>query len=152
MLKRSRKKKPAWKHFNIIGKNEGSHTHVQCKYCSKSYQRAVPGRMQAHLDKYCKDAPNNAKSQSRQQNATLTIDKFSDSVNDEQQRSFEISLVKALTSTQTDSSFVDDPYVIELFRLLRSSFKLPNGEEIKSQMNGNEQLEFSSGFEYRQQQ
>ena len=41
---------------------------VKCKYCSKDFKRAVPEQMQAHLDKNCLKAPNNAKSQFRQQN------------------------------------------------------------------------------------
>src|SRR5579862_1982322 len=58
-----RKKGPVWEHFNSGSRND-SHPHVQCKYCLKDFKRAIPERMQAHLDKKCPNAPSNAKSQS----------------------------------------------------------------------------------------
>lgn len=50
----TRKKGPVWDHFQIIGDNfnkDNKHPHVQCNYCSKDFQRAVPKRMQVHLNK-----------------------------------------------------------------------------------------------------
>ncbi|RIA84972.1 hypothetical protein C1645_741930 [Glomus cerebriforme] len=105
-----RKKKPVWNHFKITGKDDDRHPNVKCKYCFKSYQRAVPERMKDHLNE-CKEAPSYAKSQSN-----------------------EALLVKVLISTHTPTSFVDNPYVIELFRQLRPSFKLPNREKLKTQI------------------
>ncbi|RIA84978.1 hypothetical protein C1645_741935 [Glomus cerebriforme] len=150
MPKLPRKKKPVWDHFCITGKNDDPHPSVRCNHCSKEYKRAVPGRMQDHLDKKCSVAPDIAKSQSRQQNTTSTVDRSGNHMSYEQQRSFEILLVQALISTQTDHSFVDDPNVIELFRLLRPSFKLPNREELRMQMDYYSNQ--TSGLEYRHQQ
>lgn len=56
------RKHSAWDHFYIIDKHKDPHPHVQCKYCIKEYKRAVPERMQDHLDKKCSEAPNDAKS------------------------------------------------------------------------------------------
>ncbi|CAB4391541.1 unnamed protein product [Rhizophagus irregularis] len=95
-----RKKGAIWKDFSIIGKREDSHPNVQCKYCFKEFKRAVPQRMQTHIEK-CLKATN----------------------------------IKALSSAKIHFSFVDNPTVIEFFNYLRPSFKIPNGEEIKIQMN-----------------
>ncbi|GES75624.1 kinase-like domain-containing protein [Rhizophagus clarus] len=194
MLRKARKKRPVWEHFNI---NTDLHPHVQCKYCFKDFQRAAAERMQAHLDKKCPRAPNNAKSRTKKQNNSSKIDyidhinegkktfswesfnvnqceycfkKFkqgvphrmklhidekcpkapniqfrqqnitsttNDHVSENEQKSLEILLFKALSSTKTPFSFVDDPFVIQFFKCLRSSFKLPTEEEIKMQMNEN---------------
>jgi len=83
MIRKARKKGPIWKHFNSENRNDGSHPHVQCKYCSKIL--AVPERMQEHLDKKYPKAPNNAKSQSKQQNTMLIINKI-DHINEEMVR------------------------------------------------------------------
>ncbi|CAG8615248.1 10059_t:CDS:1, partial [Rhizophagus irregularis] len=67
MIRKERKKGAVWKHFfKTVVESNNSHPFVQCKYCCKNYQRAVPERMQAHLDK-CSKAPSNAKSQPKQQ-------------------------------------------------------------------------------------
>ncbi|RIA82659.1 hypothetical protein C1645_862285 [Glomus cerebriforme] len=73
-----RKKGPVWEHFKIENNDDNSHPHVRCKYCSKDFKRAVPERMQTHLDKKCSEAPDLAKSQSRKQNITSRIDNFSE--------------------------------------------------------------------------
>ncbi|RIA88464.1 hypothetical protein C1645_826327 [Glomus cerebriforme] len=132
-----RKKGPVWEHFNSKSRNDDSHPHVQCKYCPQIFQRAVPERMQAHLDKKCPKAPNNAKSQSIQQNITSTIDNISDNMSEEEQKSLEILLTKALSSAEVPHSFVDNPYVIQFFQRLRPSFKLPNREMVNKQINDN---------------
>ncbi|GES73305.1 kinase-like domain-containing protein [Rhizophagus clarus] len=186
MIRKERKKRPVWNHFNSLSRSDVSHPHVQCIYCSKEFQRAVPERMQVHLDKKCPNAPNNAKSQSSQLNITTSvitnnindeiarkkgpvwgnfyiIDKYEDShpnfskapnnakskynqniskinnikdcMSDEEQKSLESLLAKALSSAEIHFSFVDNPFVIEFFNRLKPSFKLPNGEEIKIQMS-----------------
>jgi hypothetical protein len=56
-------------------------------------------------------------------------------------------LVRALSSAEVDASFVDNQLVIELFRQLRPSFRLPSGREIRMQMdemNNNGQVELSN--------
>ncbi|CAB5191661.1 hypothetical protein GLOIN_2v1786332 [Rhizophagus irregularis DAOM 181602=DAOM 197198] len=81
MIKKVRKKGPVWAHFIIVDKSNNSHPPVQCKYCSKKYQRAVPERMQVHLDK-CPKAPIIAKSQSGKQ---PVIDDFNDRMSEDDQ-------------------------------------------------------------------
>ncbi|CAB4402730.1 unnamed protein product [Rhizophagus irregularis] len=93
-----RKKGPVWEHFQIISNIDNPHPHVQCKHCSKDFQRAVPERMQAHLNKKCQNAPNNAKSQTKQQNTTSIIDNI-EHMNEEEQKSLGLLLAKALTSS-----------------------------------------------------
>ncbi|CAB4478331.1 unnamed protein product [Rhizophagus irregularis] len=110
-----RKKGPVWKHFQIIGNNDKSHPRVQCKYCSKDFQRAVPERLQAHLNEKCPNAPNSAKSQTKQQKTISKIDNIEHMSEEEQESS------KALTS----------------------SFKLSTREEAKIQTDDNEQLRYS---------
>ncbi|CAB4417127.1 unnamed protein product [Rhizophagus irregularis] len=88
-----RKKGPVWNHFEIISNTINSHPHVKCKYCSKEYKRAVPERMQTHLDKKCVQAPNSAKSQSKQQNTTSNLDHLSE----EEKKSLKLLLSKVLS-------------------------------------------------------
>ncbi|CAB5380525.1 unnamed protein product [Rhizophagus irregularis] len=114
-----RKKGPVWEHFQIVG-NNNSHPHVQCKYCSKDFQRAVPERMQAHLNKKCPKAPNNAKSQIKQQNTTSKIDNIEEHMSEEQ-ISLGLLLAKALTPTR---------------------------EEVKMQTDDNEQLLYPSDIRH----
>jgi hypothetical protein len=69
-----KKKGIIWNHWTIISQdsatsssesrnnNSNSHPSVKCNYCSKVFDRAVPFRMQTHLDKECPKAPSNAKS------------------------------------------------------------------------------------------
>ncbi|CAB4416383.1 unnamed protein product [Rhizophagus irregularis] len=87
-----RKKGPVWDHFEILSNVVNPHPHVKCKYCSKAYKRAVPERMQTHLDKKCVQAPNSAKSQSKQQNSTSNLDHLSE----EEKKSLNLSLSKVL--------------------------------------------------------
>ncbi|CAG8532724.1 7270_t:CDS:2 [Rhizophagus irregularis] len=131
-----RKKKPVWENFNVIGKYDDSHPHVQCKYCYKEFKRAVPQRMQVHIEN-CLEASNNAKLQSKIQNTTSTIDNINDHMSEDEQKFLESLLAKALSSAEIPSSFVDNPLVIQFFKRLQPSFKLPNGEQIKMQMNDN---------------
>ncbi|GES85214.1 hypothetical protein GLOIN_2v1786327 [Rhizophagus clarus] len=81
MIRKERKKRPVWNHFNSLSRSDVSHPHVQCIYCSKEFQRAIPERMQVHLDKKCPNAPNNAKSQSSQLNITTSV--ITNNINDE---------------------------------------------------------------------
>ncbi|CAB4418420.1 unnamed protein product [Rhizophagus irregularis] len=73
MVRKERKKGPVWEHFYIVSRHDDSHPHVQCIHCLKDFQRGVPGRMQAHLDKKCQNAPIDAKSQFYQHNNTTSI-------------------------------------------------------------------------------
>jgi hypothetical protein len=85
-------KKPVWKYFDVISNDKNPHPHVKCKYCPKDFRRAVPKRMQAHLDK-CEVAPNYAKSQPKPQNATNN--NYSDRMSIEEQKHLEFLLEKA---------------------------------------------------------
>ncbi|GBB89101.1 hypothetical protein RclHR1_01580002 [Rhizophagus clarus] len=87
-----RKKGPVWDYYDIQSNVDNSHPHVKCKYCSKEFKRAVPERMQAHLNKKCPGAPDHTKSQSRQQNTTSNLDNLSD----EERKSLKFLLSKAL--------------------------------------------------------
>ncbi|GES90277.1 kinase-like domain-containing protein [Rhizophagus clarus] len=128
----ARKKGPVWENFYIIDKYEDSHPNVQCKFCFKEFKRAVPQRMKTHIEK-CSKAPNNAKSKYNQN--ISKINNIKDCMSDEEQKSLESLLAKALSSAEIHFSFVDNPFVIEFFNRLKPSFKLPNGEEIKIQMS-----------------
>jgi TPR repeat protein len=119
----AREKGPVWEHFNIKSRNDNSHPHVQCKYCSKDFKRGIPERMQAHLNKKCPKAPNNVKSQSLQQN-------INDNIDEEEQKHLVLLLENALSSAEVSSSFVENPLVIQFFQRLRPSFKLPSRETI----------------------
>ena len=78
----TKKKGTIWKHWTVIAQNQeennnknNSHPSVQCNYCSKVFDRAVPLRMQNHLDKECSGAPDDAKSKQNinSQNSTSSI-------------------------------------------------------------------------------
>ncbi|CAG8727139.1 6366_t:CDS:1, partial [Racocetra fulgida] len=59
-----RKKKLVWNHWTVINVKKDKkekHPRAQCNYCHKEFERAIPERMQKHLNK-CSDAPDNAKS------------------------------------------------------------------------------------------
>lgn len=66
----------AWNHFYIIDKLEDPHPHVQCKYCVKEYKRAVPERMQSHLNKKCSEAPNAAKSHKQHLSERMSVEEI----------------------------------------------------------------------------
>src|SRR5205085_7334175 len=101
-----RKKKPVWEHFlKTESEDDRKHPSVRCKHCDKSYKRAVPKRMQAHLDE-CSNAPNNAKSQN-----ITSIDDFDDRINEEK-KSFDFLPAKALGPIP----FIDDPLVIQWYQ------------------------------------
>ncbi|CAB5388323.1 unnamed protein product [Rhizophagus irregularis] len=119
-----RKKGPVWEHFQIIDNKDNRHPHVQCKHCSKDFQRAVPERMQAHLNKKCPKAPNHVKSQTKQQNTTSKINNI-EHMSEEEQKSLGLLLAKALTS----------------------SSKLTI-EEVKMQTDDNEQLLYPSDIRH----
>ena len=79
-----KRKGSIWNHWTVVqAKNsDGSgndkpsvHPSVKCNYCFKIFDRAVPKRMQAHLDKKCSKAPDNAKSHSELQN-TISMQSF----------------------------------------------------------------------------
>ncbi|CAB4485444.1 unnamed protein product [Rhizophagus irregularis] len=117
MMRKERKKGRVWVHFKTIVESNDSHPPVQCKYCSKKYQRAVPERMQAHLDK-CTNAPSNAKSQPKQQSI---IDNFN---------SVHISKVQ---NVNISTSY--------FFQRLQSPFELQNSEEMNMQIEYSDQSE-----------
>jgi phage FluMu protein Com len=93
-----RKKGPVWQHYCIENNDDNSHPHVKCKYCDKEFKRAVPERMQTHLDKKCPHAPDNAKLQSRQQNTTSNLDHLSE----EEKKSLKLLLSKAFKLTNRE--------------------------------------------------
>jgi hypothetical protein len=115
MIRKERKKGPVWAHFIILDKSNNSHPPVQCKYCSKNYKRAVPERMQAHLDK-CPEATSGAKSQPKQQ-------PIFDNFIEEDQNS------NVLSSTE-----------VRLFQPLQPSFILEKSKEINMQIDYSNQL------------
>ncbi|CAB4482374.1 unnamed protein product [Rhizophagus irregularis] len=134
-----RKRGPIWEHFYLIDKYEDPHPHVQCKYCFKEFKRAVPHRMQTHIDEKCPNSPN-VNLRSTQQNTISITDNFNDCAREEEQKSLENLLTEALSSAKIPFSFVDNPLIIQFFKRLQPSFKLPNREkieEIERQMNDN---------------
>ncbi|CAB5191703.1 hypothetical protein RhiirA5_415215 [Rhizophagus irregularis] len=70
------RRRSAWDHFYIIDKHDDPHPHVQCKYCVKEYKRAVPERMQAHLNKKCSEAPNAAKSHKQHLSERMSVEEI----------------------------------------------------------------------------
>ncbi|GBC39217.2 zinc finger BED domain-containing protein 1-like [Rhizophagus irregularis DAOM 181602=DAOM 197198] len=162
----TKKKGAVWKHWTIITQNQtesnknNSHPTVQCNYCSKVLNRAVPARMQNHLDKECLGAPDNAKSKKNinlQGSTTSTIhtptitpntthtnipvkrikitktskiENFVDRISEEEQDDLEFQLAQALFSAGVPFAFVENPLVIQFFKCLRPSFKLPNRRKL----------------------
>uniref|UniRef100_U9SJG8 BED-type domain-containing protein n=2 Tax=Rhizophagus irregularis (strain DAOM 181602 / DAOM 197198 / MUCL 43194) TaxID=747089 RepID=U9SJG8_RHIID len=94
-----REKKQVWKHWTVIKKDKNKkHPRAQCNYCrQKVFERAIPKRMQNHLDK-CSDAPDNAKSPKTRHN-------FGSYLNEEEQKPFKLLLNKALTLVEMLSSY-----------------------------------------------
>jgi Protein of unknown function (DUF 659)/hAT family C-terminal dimerisation region len=162
-----KKKGIIWNHWTIISQdsatsssesrnnNSNSHPSVKCNYCSKVFDRAVPFRMQTHLDKECPKAPSNAKSPTQdtttpnitnpspnttkvkrptKRTKLSTIDSFVDCVSEEEQETLEFLLAQALFSAGVPFSFVENPYVIQFFNYLRPSFKLPNRRKIADEL------------------
>ncbi|CAG8444761.1 12744_t:CDS:2 [Rhizophagus irregularis] len=113
-----RKKGPVWNHFEIISNTINSHPHVKCKYCSKEYKRAVPERMQTHLDKKCVQSPDSAKSQSKQQNTTSNLDHLSE----EEKKSLKLLLSKVLSPYKLSNKEKRHLYVSDIDTLDMNSF------------------------------
>ncbi|UZO00531.1 uncharacterized protein OCT59_011654 [Rhizophagus irregularis] len=116
--------------------------------------------MQNHLDKECLGAPDNAKSKKNinlQGSTTSTIhtptitpntthtnipvkrikitktskiENFVDRISEEEQDDLEFQLAQALFSAGVPFAFVENPLVIQFFKCLRPSFKLPNRRKL----------------------
>ncbi|CAB5095217.1 unnamed protein product [Rhizophagus irregularis] len=116
--------------------------------------------MQNHLDKECLGAPDNAKSKKNinlQGSTTSTIhtptitpntthtnipvkrikitktskiENFVDRISEEEQDDLEFQLAQALFSAGVPFAFVENPLVIQFFKCLQPSFKLPNRRKL----------------------
>ncbi|CAG8679137.1 1460_t:CDS:2 [Rhizophagus irregularis] len=109
MIRRERKKGPVWEHFIIVDKSNNSHPPVQCKYCSKKYERAVPERMQAHLNK-CQTALNDSKLQSRQQ--PIIVNFTSDRMGEDQNVNVLLSPFKLQNNSEEINVQIDYTFVL----------------------------------------
>src|SRR5579859_7648269 len=99
-----REKKPVCKHWNIIQKiNNEKHPHARCKYCPKEFKRAIPERMQKHLDKKCPHAPSNAKSQ--------TGNNLGNCMDEKEQNSFNL-----LDKTLSLEMLFSNPFIVQWYR------------------------------------
>ncbi|CAG8465618.1 3017_t:CDS:1, partial [Funneliformis caledonium] len=163
-----KKKGTIWNHWTIITQSSienneikpSLHPSVKCNYCSKVFNRAVPLRMQAHLNE-CLNAPSNAKLQKtipiqnpipsnitehpltntntpliekNRSKKQIKLDNFVDNMKEEEQESLEFLLAQALYSAGVPFTFVDNPFVIQFFKYLRPSFKLPNRKKIANEL------------------
>jgi hypothetical protein len=61
---------------------------------------------------------------------TSRIENFIDRMSEEEQEDLEFQLVQALFSTGVSFAFVDNPLVIQFFKCLQPSFKLPNRRKL----------------------
>ncbi|CAG8752761.1 767_t:CDS:1, partial [Funneliformis caledonium] len=64
----------------------------------------------------------------------IKLDNFVDSMKEKEQGSLEFLLAQALYSAEVPFTFVDNPFVIQFFKYLRSSFKLPNRKKIANEL------------------
>ncbi len=159
-IKMGKKKGTIWNHWTVITQNSAennkpsSHPSVQCNYCSKIFDRAVPFRMQAHLDKECLGAPDNSKlpytelspntintnipiseiNRPIKRTKLSTINNFIDRMNEEEQETLEFLLAQALFSAEVLFAFVENLLVIQFFNYLRPSFKLPKRKKIANKL------------------
>ncbi|CAB4398557.1 unnamed protein product [Rhizophagus irregularis] len=86
-------------------------------YYVKPNRKAVPTRMQNHLDKECLEAPDN-------------IENFVDCMSEEEQDNLKFQLAQALFSAEVPFAFVENLLVIQFFKCLWPSFKLPNRRKL----------------------
>ena len=155
-----KRKGAVWKHWIIINENNNTiHPSVRCNYCSKTFDRGIPSRMQTHLDNICLGAPNNAKTKSKitlessnstqlpttstpipivntqiKRLKTTKIDKYIDHMSEEQQNNLEILLAQALFAAGVPFTFLENDYVIQFFQQLRPAFKLPNRKKLADEL------------------
>ncbi|CAG8768455.1 14154_t:CDS:2, partial [Funneliformis caledonium] len=104
------------------------HSSVKCNYCSKVFNRAVPLRMQTHLNE-CLNVSSNAKLQK-----TILIQNPIPSNITEHPLTNTNTPPQALYSAGVLFTFVDNPFVIQFFKYLRSSFKLSNRKKIANEL------------------
>jgi len=114
--------------------------------------------MQAHLNNECLNAPINAKSiptqniipfnnteqppihtnipfhETNRPKKQIKLDNFVDGMKEEEQESLEFLLAQALYSAGVPFTFVENPFVIQFFKYLRPSFKLPNRRKIANEL------------------
>ncbi|KAF0455057.1 sel1 repeat domain-containing protein [Gigaspora margarita] len=101
-----RGKKQVWKHWIVIKKDKDKkYPRAQCNYCHKEFERAIPKRMQKHLNK-CLDAPDNAKSPEIRHN-------YGSYINEKEQKSSRLLLNKALTLAEMLSSY---PFAVQWYQ------------------------------------
>ncbi|CAG8641671.1 21575_t:CDS:1, partial [Racocetra persica] len=114
--------------------NNKPHPRVKCNYCPKIFEHGIATRMQAHLDYNCLEAPENAKSKSKNQPTTpintststsshiskqlitIPIYNFMDHLSEEEQESLEFMLAQALFATGVPFAFLENPYVVKFFQ------------------------------------
>ncbi len=155
-----KKKRTIWNYWIVITQNSAennkpsSHPSVQCNYCSKIFDRAVPFQMQAYLDKECLGASDNSKlpyielspntintnipiseiNRSIKRTKLSTINNFIDRMNEEEQETLEFLLAQALFSAGVLFAFVENPLVIQFFNYLKPSFKFSNRKKIANEL------------------
>src|SRR6266542_3926771 len=159
-IKMEKKKETIWNHWTIITQNSAennkpsSHSSIQYNYCFKIFDRAVPFRMQAHLDKEYLRALNNSKlpytesspntininipiseiNRPIKRTKLSTINNFIDHMNEEEQETLEFLLAQVLFSARVPFAFVENPLVIQFFNYFRLSFKLLNRKKIANEL------------------
>ncbi|CAJ0753061.1 7053_t:CDS:1, partial [Entrophospora sp. SA101] len=149
-------KSEVWRHYTIYGTETNAPT-VKCNYCDKTYKQGVATRMQAHLNDECNNAPENSKvknkkplarsfentdislssNTSKKNKNSITLDDSLDTMSGEEQKKLEIMLAKALYSSNISADFIENPYVVELFKKLKPSFKLPNKKSLSDELLDN---------------
>nr|CAG8446911.1 2846_t:CDS:1 [Entrophospora candida] len=149
-------KSEVWRHYTSYDTEANAPT-VKCNYCDKTYKQGVATRMQAHLNDECNNAPENSKvknkkplarsfentdispssNTSKKNKNSITLDNSLDTMSDEEQKKLEIMLAKALYSSNISADFIENPYVVELFKKLKPSFKLPNKKSLSDELLDN---------------
>ncbi len=155
-----KKKETIWNYWIVIIQNlaennkSSSHPSVQCNYCFKIFDKAVPFRMQAHFDKECLEASDNLKLPYTELSSNIIntnipifeinrpikrtklsiINNFIDRMNEKEQETLEFLLTQTLFSAEIPFAFVENPLVIQFFNYFRSSFKLPNRKKIANKL------------------
>ncbi|CAB5379063.1 unnamed protein product [Rhizophagus irregularis] len=107
-------------YYTKPGGNSKNNSHpfvsfVQCNYCTKIFDQAVPSRMQVHLDKECSGAPDNTKSTKQNVGSQDSI----------------LKTTQSLPNIALNSLGFHSPLLISS---LWPSFKLPNRKRLADEL------------------
>ncbi|CAB4446796.1 unnamed protein product [Rhizophagus irregularis] len=132
--RQGRKKNPVWLHFIEGPLLNSSHHEAQYRYCFGK-MGGVPSNMLKHLKEECSNITELSDDDNDENVTQKTMESFVDkSIPPNEMTAIYQQLLRALLSANVPFSFVDNPEVIKLFKMMRPSYNLPSRKWISTEI------------------